>query len=59
MAGLLGNTSLSKDEILMLSVPELEDILDGFRKNNSTDSTDDTPLEGAAAVHELRRMGLV
>ncbi len=43
----------------MLSVPEIEGIFEGFKKLNSTDSTDDAPLEGAEAVHELRRMGLV
>ena len=60
MAGLLENTSLSKDEILMLSIPEIEGILEGFRKNNSTDNTNDTnPLEGKEAVLALRDMGLV
>ena len=39
IAGLLEHTSLSKDEILMLSVPEIEGILEGFRKNNSTEDT--------------------
>lgn len=58
MAGLLEHSSLSKDEILMLSVAEVEGILEGFRKNNSTDKTEGANrLEGAEALKFLLSNG--
>lgn len=37
MAGLLEHTSLTKDDILMLSIAEIEGILDGMQRNNAID----------------------
>lgn len=34
---MLEHTGMNKDEILMLSIPEIEGILEGFNANNTVD----------------------
>jgi hypothetical protein len=61
MAGLLEHTSLTKDDILMLSVPEVEGILEGFRLNNEVDdkgnSSNKPRLEDSEALRFLINNG--
>jgi hypothetical protein len=52
MAGLVANTSMTPDDVLELTIEQIEGILDGFRRNNSTEETSDR-LEDAEALKFL------
>lgn len=52
MAGLVSNTSMTPDNVLDLSVPQVEGILEGIQRLNSTDESKGTTnrLEDADAL---------
>lgn len=58
MAGLVANTSMTPDDVLELTIEQVEGILDGFRRNNSTEETKSSDrLEDADALKFLLANG--
>ena len=55
MAALVSNTSMTPNDVLELSIPELEGILDGIAFNNSTENSGSSPdrLEDAEVLKFL------
>lgn len=57
-ASMLENTSLNMDDILSLTVSQLEYILEGFtKKNQRVEDNDSNVLTGTAAIEALKKMG--
>ena len=53
------NTSLNMDDILSLTVSQLEYILGGFtKKNKKAENNDSNVLTGKAAIEALKKMGM-
>lgn len=57
-ASMLENTSLNMNDILSLTVSQLEYILGGFtKKNKKAENNDSNVLTGKAAIEALKKMG--